>query len=434
MRMTDVPSFGNLEGLTVVCMGNTIAAPFAAELMAEHGACVIYVENTDRPDIGRVSLCPYGFITEHRNELFMAINLKNIEGEQVFIEILKKTDILIEGLKGGTFTELGLSDKRLWAENEKLVIVHVSGFGESGLAEYLRRPSYDPIGQAAGGFMSINGFPEPSPPLRAPFVCDYYTALFACWSALAAQMGAQRTGVGESVDVSQMEVMWKLQYGYPLEYFYSGVVHPRQGNEERDYICFGTYLCGNGRYVFICCIANGPARGLLKVLGKDNDPTYPENIQLFRRGDVAAEKVETALKQYCLDNEAEKVEKELNANGVPCSFIHDIETIQTDPQALERGLFTEWSDDRFGKLKGVNIVPKMSNRPGMFWGGARDHGADNRDILSELGYTDKKIEELYKKGVLAELRDGGYFASKAMHIKNRDQINIIMEEEKNEDF
>ena len=245
MKIGEIPQFGNLEGLVVVFIGNTVAAPFAAELLAENGANTICVENSRRPDIGRVSREPFGFLTEHKNELCVSIDMKPPEGKDVFLRLMQKANIFIEGLKGGTFDELGLSDERLWQVNSRLSIVHVSGYGETGLPEYVKRASYDPIGQASGGFMEINGFPPPSEPLRAPYTCDYITALFACWSGLAGYIGALRTGRGESVDVSQMEVMWKTQFGFPMEYFQTGKVRTRNGNSERDYLGLGadTSIC-----------------------------------------------------------------------------------------------------------------------------------------------------------------------------------------------
>ena len=418
MKSADIPAFGNLCGVRVLAIGNTVAAPFGAELMAENGAVVTYIESPSHPDIGRISLCPYGFLAEHRNERCISLNLKSETGRAVFLKLLEETDILFEGLKGGTFHTLHLDDETLWSRNKQLVIVHVSGYGETGIPEYVNRPSYDPIGQAAGGYMAITGFPDPEPPTRVPFMCDYYTALFACWSALAALWGTQRNGTGESIDVSQVEVMWKLQYGYPIEYYHSGVVHPRQGNEERDYICFGTYLCADSEYVFICCIARGPVQGLLAVLGLEEDTSYPKNLQLFRRGDVAAEKAEAALRQFCLDHPAKEVDRILNAHNVPCSRIYDLSNIEENPQVTERELFVEWEDGRFGKLKGLNVIPKMKNRPGEFWGAAHDHGADNRDVLSEAGYSADEIEAMYADGTVSELSFGGYYGSKKIQIKS----------------
>lgn len=180
----DIPQFGQLSGLKVLSTGTVVAQPYAAMLMAEAGATVIHVESTLAPDTCRA--IKYAWNQEHRNELAMALNIPSPEGREIFLKLIRWADIWMESSNGGTYQKWGLTDEYLWEHNPKLVIVHVSGFGQEGDPQYVSRASYDAIGQAFGGYMFINGMPEPNPPMRAvPYTCDYVTALNACWAALA---------------------------------------------------------------------------------------------------------------------------------------------------------------------------------------------------------------------------------------------------------
>jgi crotonobetainyl-CoA:carnitine CoA-transferase CaiB-like acyl-CoA transferase len=412
VKLADIPIFGNLSKLTVLFQGHTIAAPFAAELLAENGAKVICLESSISPDMARVSAEPFGFWAEHRNQLGINLNLVEPEGQEVFLNLLKKIDIFFEGNKGGAMASWGLTDEVMWEANPKLVIVHISGFGQTGVREYVTRTSFDPIGQAFSGYMFLNGYPNQEPLRVNPYVCDYDTALFACWSALAAYIGAQQTGKGESVDVSQFESMLKLQYSYPTCYFQKGEIKTRMGNDDPVVIGFGCMPCKDGNHVFISCAARGPIRSMIRFLGFENDPLYSHAIQLLRRGDPASEKLDAAIKAYCLSENASDVDKKMLEIGVPCSMIHNIETIKDNPHVQAREVFTEWEDQRFGTIGGVNVIPKMKVRPGKIWGAAPDWGGDNEDILIELGYDQEQIHELYEKRIMSKTPgNGGYKAT-----------------------
>jgi crotonobetainyl-CoA:carnitine CoA-transferase CaiB-like acyl-CoA transferase len=229
MRIQDVPKFGCLSGVKVVLNATNIACPFAASLMAENGATVIFVESSLTPDTGRVNEPPYLVPQERRNMLGINLNILSPEGRDVFIKLIKESDILFEGNKGGTYSKWGLSDEVLWGYNPKLVIVHVSGFGQSGVQEYVTRPCYDAIGQAFGGYTFQNGVPGGEAIKAGQYAGDYLTSLFGCWSALAAYINAQNTGKGDSIDLAMYEAMWKVQANVGIEYFKDGIIETRCG-------------------------------------------------------------------------------------------------------------------------------------------------------------------------------------------------------------
>lgn len=398
-RTTDVPKFGQLTGVKVLSTGTVVAAPFATSLFAENGATVIHVESSLAPDTCRA--IKYAWNQEHRNELELAINIPTPEGKEIFLRFIKWADIWIESSKGGTYSKWGLTDEFLWTQNPKLVIVHVSGFGQEGDPDYVSRASYDAIGQAFGGYMFINGFPEPNPPTRAvPYTCDYVTALNAAWAALAAFYRAQQTGKGESVDLAQFEMMTKIMLHYPMTYFQDHQLLKRMGNADPKFACYSAYKCKDGNYVFIGLVGGGPIKRALPLLGLDGDPDFPPKMQLALVGSPAGIKMEAAVQAFCDAHTAVEVDHLFMEAEVPCSTINNLELAENNPHFVAREVFTEWDDPQYGKVKGVNVMPRYKVEKAKIWRGAPLYGQDNSDILCEFGFTPEEIEDMYTKGVL----------------------------------
>ena len=398
-KTVDVPKFGQLAGVNVLSTGTVVAAPFATSLFAENGATVIHAESALTPDTCRA--IKYAWNQEHRNELGLAMNIPTPEGKEIFLKLIKWADIWIESSKGGTYAKWGLTDEFLWTQNPKLVIVHVSGFGQEGDPSYVNRASYDAIGQAFGGYMYINGFPEPNPPTRAvPYTCDYVTALNAAWAALAALWRVQKTGKGESVDLAQFEMMTKIQLHYPMTFFQDKQLLQRMGNADPKFAGYSAYKCKDGNYVFIGLVGGGPIKRALPLLGLVGDQDFPPTLQLALRGTPAGTKMDAAIQAFCDQHDAVEVDKIFMENEVPCSTINNLQLAENNPHFLAREVFAEWEDPQYGKVKGVNVMPRYKNVKAKIWRGAPLYGQDNSDVLSELGYTQAEIDALYEKGVL----------------------------------
>jgi len=396
---SDVPKFGPLAGVKVLSSGSVVASPFSAMLFAEAGATVIHAESAAAPDTCRA--IQYAWNQEHRNELALAINFPTDEGKEVFFKLIKWADIWFESSKGGTYAKWGLTDEVILKANPKIVIVHVSGFGQKGDPDYVNRASYDAIGQAFGGYMAINGFPEPNPPMRAnPYTCDYITALNGAWAALAAYHHAKETGKGEVIDIAQFEVMMKIQLHYPMTFFQDGKLLKRNGNADPKFAGYSVYKCKDGNYVFIGMVGGGPLKKGLKLIGISGDPDFPDGMQLALQGTPAGIKLTAGIEAFCATHDAEEVDKIFMENGVPCSTIYTVELAEKNSHYLAREVFAEWEDPQYGKVKGVNILPKFEKAPGKIWRGAPLYGQDNSDVLKEFGYSQEQIDAMYEKGVL----------------------------------
>lgn len=402
MKHNDIPAFGLLSGLRVVMIGLSVAAPFAGELYAEHGADVIWIENPKVVDSARTSRKGGAWQQDRRNMRSLAMNYRTAEGREAFLRLLEKTDVLIEASVGGSFEKAGYSDRILWERNPGLIIAHISGYGQTGLPEYVHRASFDPIAQAFGCAMRMNGVDGiPSIPAM-PFPGDYTAAFYAFGMSLAALYKRQQTGKGESIDIAQFELMMRIQSNYPTDYLRYGLDYIKEGPHSRICAGYGTYKCMDGEEIYTLFLGSGAVERGLGILGLEyGSEDFPAGSSLVPINTPAGDKLEAALEAYVSTHTAEEVESAFCAARVPCSRLMDYEQAKNNPQYIAREVFTTWSAaDGKTRIPGVNVMPKLKNNPGKVWRGAPNIGMDNEDILSEIGYAPGEIQAMYQAGLL----------------------------------
>lgn len=400
MRSSERPRFGALDDVRVVMVGMSIAAPFAAEMMAECGADVVWVEHPRNPDIMRTSQWMLA-IQDRRNMRTLALDPTVPAGREVLLRLLADADILIESSRGGTWAKWGLDDDALLAHNPSLTVVHVSGFGQSGDPAYVSRPSWDAVGQAFGGYVHANGDPD-RPMLAKDFVCDYMTALNACWSALAGLHKARATGEGEAIDVAQFEVLVRALGNEPVKYLTTGATNGRTGVADAMIAAYQPIRCGDGEYVVPSFNGVTAMRGGLPLLGLEwGSPLFPVTLPFVEQGTPGAEIFFEKLQDWCAARTASEVERELTAAGVSCAPCLDLPAMVAHPHYQARHVFMEWEDDEHGPVGGVGFVPKFTRHPQQLWRSSPRYAADTYDVLAELGYSDADAAGLVASGVVA---------------------------------
>lgn len=402
MKTSELPAFGPLQGVRVINLTQAIAGPFACGMFADLGAEVIGVESprgrdASRPGPGRGG---WGTQMERRNTRSLCMNVKEGRGRELFLELLKTADILVEGFRGGQLLKWNMSDETLWEINPKLTIVHISGFGQTGDPDYVKRPSFDGIGQAYGCFMEMNGYPDRLPVLAFPQVSDYYAGFMAITGALSGYINAQRTGVGESVDVAQYESMLRCEGFYALNYLNEGILPVREGSHSTTSAGYGTYTCGDGVPVYTLILGAGVVKNAVDLLGLEyGGELFPEGLAGVPTSFGAAPVLEEALETFFGSMTAEEAERRCLDAGIPCSRIYSYPMAEQDPHYQARESFIEWKnsfDDE--TIRGVNVVPKLKNNPGKIWRGMPLVGYDNEDLLEELGCNADEIAALYEEG------------------------------------
>jgi crotonobetainyl-CoA:carnitine CoA-transferase CaiB-like acyl-CoA transferase len=409
-----VPAFGPLQGIRVLDSARVVAGPWASTYLGEFGAEVIHLEGPPfrRPfsDPTRTlpPLLPEGappddavsesWVQYSRNKLSVGLDLKRPEGREIFLDLIRKSDIWIESSRPGTYDGLGLSDATVQSVNPSLTIVHVSGFGQTGRPERVEAPSFDLIAQAYSGFLSLQGNPEPDPPMRSGTALnDTVTGLASAAAALMGYIHAQRTGKGQVVDVAQYEVFFTLLENLALDYFMRGVVRARFGNAHPRLYPYDLVRAADG-WVVLAAPTPASWTRLSKLLGL-SDPRLDDPA--FRG--AHRELVDPVIDQFCASRTVEELERIGRENDTAISRVYRIDEIARDAHFRERGMFLEWRDPVAGPVKGAGVAPKFQDTPGGVWRGAPRLGEDNDAVLGRLlGYSPARIQALGESGVIGQ--------------------------------
>ena len=409
-RETLVPeAFGPLQGVRVLSTGSVIAQPFAAALAAQMGAEVIQVENAHIEDTWRgIGLklptkdggtVGTSWLQERRNEYNVTLDMSTPEGKEIFLKLAERADIWMESSKPGSYEKWGLSDGVVLGLNPKLVICHVSGYGQEGDPHYLHRASYDMIGQAFGGSMYQTGFPETAPTRAAPWTADYITALYCLSSSLAAYIHAKETGIGQSIDLAQFEAVHSVLAGTMVEWFQLGAVRERTGNRSPAFQPYDVFTAKDGSIV-MAAPAEGIFSRVCELLGLDGTDAYWATSRIALE-EVNGIEFDALLRGFCEEHTVAELVEQLNERGIPCSAVLNAADAADDPHFQARGIHIEWEDEQVGPITGTGTVPRFSRTPGKIWRGTSARGADNQAIYGKLlGYSEAQIAAMHESGAI----------------------------------
>jgi L-carnitine CoA-transferase len=405
----NTPSFGTLEGVKVVCAATALAGMYPGTMLAENGAEVIHLEHPKSKDVLRFSGKGYLFAQEHRNVYELGLDIPTPEGRKVLERLIRRADVFIESSKGGTYQKWGLTDEVLWEWNPKLVILHVSGYGQSGDPDYVRRASYDYTGQAFSGYANFNGRPEPNPPEYAkPVVCDYMTGTVGAMAVMMALYKAEKTGIGESIDLSQYEAMLRVQQYQVIEGFTDGIEPARfEGLDIRN-AGDAFYKCKDGKYVSIYFSGTNVIKRGLPIIGLENDPDFQGVDHIWKdTNKEAAERFVNALRKFTSEHTSDEVEKIMNDHQMPCAKAMTYAEMMVHPHYLARNDIIEFYSSHIDKkIKAPAAFPKFARNSQQIWRGGAKHGEDNDEVLRELGYSSEEIKSLYYvSGAVGKLDD-----------------------------
>ena len=399
-KKTDIPNFGPLNGVRVVHCSQSLAGPYAAARMAALGAAVSWVESAVGQDVSRIAPGMAAQL-DRRNMRTIKLNVNTPAGKEVLLRLVREADIFLEASKPGQYKKWGLTDEVLWGENPQLVITHISGFGQWGDPDYVRRASYDPIAQAFSGVMYMNGLPGRRSAPAEVSISDYYTGYMAAFASLAAYISAARTGKGDSIDVSQYESTLRCEAGWPLDIWNDSGRPFVQGKGNNGNVGFNSYMCSDGREVYMVIIGPALLKRLMALLDLPyNEGVFAGCINNVKEGTPAGEVLEKAIVDFCASRTSAEAEKAFAEAGLPCSRILSHMEMLDHPHYVARESLTRWQRVDGGELTGQNVTPKLKRNPGRIWRGCPLPGMDNEDILGELGYTRADIEAMYAEGVI----------------------------------
>jgi formyl-CoA transferase len=392
-----------LAGLKVIELGTLIAGPFASRICAEFGAEVIKVESPDGGDPLRKWRKIYEgtslwWFVQARNKQSITLNLKHESGREVLKKLLVEADILIENFRPGVLEKLGLGWDVIHELNPKLVMVRLSGFGQSGPMK--DQPGFGAVGESMGGLRYITGF-EDRPPVRTGISIG--DSIASLWGVIGALMALRHRevngGQGQVVDVALYEAIFAMMESMVPEFDVMGFIRERTGNIMPGITPSSIHTSADGKHVQIG--ANGDAifKRFMYAIGRNDLAEAPDLASNDGR-DARRDELYGVIDRWVNSLPLDQVMATLQQAEVPASRIFSVEDMFQDPQFLARDMLlaSKLPDGKPFRMPG--IVPKLSETPGeVEWIGPT-LGEHNHSILSRLGYNEDQISRLKTDGAI----------------------------------
>lgn len=394
---------GLLNGCKVLDLTRVLAGPYCGMLLADMGATVYKIEMPASGDDSR-AFGPFingesvYYMNFNRSKQGCTLNLKDPEGKEIFKEMVRKADIVIENFRPGTMEKLGLGYDVLKEVNPSIIYGAVSGFGHTG--PYSDRAGYDIIGQAMGGLMSTTGWPGGEPTRTGTPIGDVLGGLSLTIGVLSALVNKEKTGEGEKVDVALVDSVVSAMTNINMIYLATGRIPERIGNRYESTYPYDSFKTKDGSVIIGA--GNDKLYGLLcSAMDKPElitDPRFASVKDRVANHVAMKEIVEVWTLQFTIDEVADK----LNSIGVPSCPINTVDRVAVDPQiAQDRNMFPEIDHPVAGKMRLTNNQLKFTNKKAYPRNPAPTLGQDNSKIYHELlGFDDKKLAELKAKLVI----------------------------------
>ena len=406
-----------LEGLRVLDLTVALSGPYCTLLLGGLGADVIKVEGPKGGDLARSNppfYGPNGFhldgmgdgdiavstLLRTRNKKSITLDLKAPRGREIFMQLVQRSDIVIENMSDGTAERLGVGYEAVKAVNERIVYASINGLGDPSSLPGLK--AMDIIVQALSGVIDATGLPE-GPPMRFGIpIADLLAPLFLLSGVLAAVIQRSRTGVGQHVKVSMLDCMASLLAIEHLDVFKRAGYAPRSGNQLKRLAPFGMFQTRDG-YVAIAAASDDWVRSVFDAMGQ---PELMQDPRFARRGPRAAnaEAVGAVIENWTRSKTSEEVTTELYAKrGVPCARMRSVDEVLHDPALRATGAIEPLVHPRFGEIDavGAGLPISFSASHAKFDHPAPELGANNRDIyMTLLGMSETELDELKRGGVV----------------------------------
>ncbi len=392
-----------LQGIRVLEMGTLIAGPFAARILGDFGAEIIKIEPPVHGDPHREwgAMTDKGalwFPIQARNKRSVTVDLRMPEGQTIIRRLARECDILIENFRPGSLEKWNLGPDVLREENPRLIMVRISGFGQTG--PYRARPGFGNIAEAMGGIRYITGFPD-RPPVRVGMsLADHVASLYAVVGALTALQSRQMTGTGQVVDVALTEGIFSLLQDALPQYTTLGTIQERTGNDLFKTAPSNVYQTKDGVWMAISGNNNSIFVRLMNAIER---PDLHRDLRLQTNPGRAehARMLDEAIGEWAREHTAAEVSETLEAAEVPFGPVYTIADIANDPQYQAREMILDIPHPLFGSIAMPGIVPKLSDTPGEVKWPAPPLGADTDEVLHRLaGLDDDELARLRAAGVI----------------------------------
>lgn len=390
-----------LQGLKVIEMGQLIAGPFASKLLGEFGADVIKIEPPGVGDPLRkwrkikdgTSLWWH---VQSRNKRSLTLDLKQAEAQDIVRQLVAEADVLVENFRPGTLEGWGLSYEALKAINPRLIMLRISGYGQTG--PYRDLPGFGVIGEAMGGLRHLSGYPGQAPVRVGVSIGDSLSSLYGVIGVLLALHERTRSGAGQEIDVALYESVFAMMESLIPEYDAFGYIREPAGSALPGITPSNSYPCKDGSYVLIAGNGDSIYKRLMSLIGRDdlgNDPRLAQNDGRSQH----AELIDGAIAEWTAQRGRDEVIEALKGARVPAGYPYTAADIVQDPHYLARQMI-EQVQTSVGPLKVPGVLPKLSRTPGRIGSGGPQLGEHNDDILAGLGLSAEQVAGLRERGII----------------------------------
>ena len=396
---------GPLQGLKVLELGSLIAGPFATRLLAEYGADVVKIEPREGGDALRTwRLIHEGtslwWYSQARNKRSITLNLRDSRGRELARRLAQWADVLVENFRPGGLESWGLGWEELHELNPRLVVVRISGYGQTGPMR--DKPGFAAIAESMAGMRYITGYPDRPPVRTGVSMGDSLAGVFGVVGALAALYNRDivGTGQGQMVDVALYEAVFAMMESMLSEFDFAGVVRERSGAALPGITPSNTYPTADGKHVVIGGNSDPIFKRLMMAIGRPevgDDPRFADNTGRA----AAADYLDGVIGDWTSRHGLDECVRVLDEASVPVGPIYSIADIARDRQFEERGMLEEVEVPGIGPLKIPGIVPKFSATPGQTRWVGPPLGAHNDEVYREiLGLSDAEMTELLEDRVI----------------------------------
>lgn len=390
-----------LEGIKVVDLSRYLAGPYCGTLLGDMGAEVIKVEPVDGEYLRHVGPFYEGeslyYMVMNRNKRGITLNTRTEDAKDILWKLIESADILINNYTPGTLEKIGLSWEKIHEVNPKLILVSISGWGQTGPMANL--PGYDSLAQAIGGLMSMTGPSDGEPYLAGSFLIDYSTGIYAAFGAVIALYTRRMTGVGQRVDTCLLDSALSLLVdGVPVEAVLD-LRRKRMGNLDRNSAPVGNFLTKDEKYVLIVAGPDKFFESLMRIIGREELIEDARFNTASRRYEHVHD-INSVVKEWASHHNRDEIVDVLRENGVPVAPVLETwETISLS-QVEHNNMIINFPYKGLGDIPLAGFPVKLSETPAGVTRGAPATGEHNSAVLRELGFTEKDIEEFKNNGTI----------------------------------
>jgi len=391
-----------LSGIRVLELGQLIAGPFAAKMLGEFGAEVIKIEPPGKGDpLRNWRLIHDGtsvwWQVQSRNKKSVSLDLRKPEAQDLIRSLVKDIDVVVENFKPGTMEGWGLGWEELRAINPRLVMLRVSGYGQTG--PYRDLPGFGAIGEAMGGLRHLSGEPDRTPVRVGVSIGDSLSALHGVIGILLALRARDQNGTGQMIDVALYESVFNMMESLLPEYSVFGEIRQPAGSSLPGIAPSNAYRCQDNKYVLIAGNGDSIFKRLMGVIGRPDLAEAPELANNAGRVKHVI-MLDDAISQWTGQHPLDLVLERLNDGQIPAGKIYDVADIAADPHYQARGMILDGTLPDGTPVQVPGIVPKLSETPGEVRSPAPALGQDTDEVLAGLGISEVQRQDWRARGII----------------------------------